>query len=322
MATTSWDATARASEKANEDGSKAGAALLAVVYATGLVTTNVFLYGHGISDFSVLKPRAIFTGAIVLCSLALFAFMPTLIISNVAKNRGVSKAWSPYDFLPLVGKLLTPLVIGVAVCWVIRGMRVDYAVGKYWLSSRDRLFYSFLAALQFYFAATISAVLTVQSVRSYRFAVDKSSFSGMANRWALFTFWGTALLLAVLWYIAVFAGFAYIVIPQQFGGGRPESFRLKIKQDSVPDVKGLGIKFLKGTNITEPLDVIHESDDFISVVIAYPFGAQGGEFEASIPTTLRLEKNLVEASIVDYFDLGAALTGSDSSGVPIPPQEH
>ena len=55
---------------------------VALVYGTGLAMNNVFLDRVGIHDFSLIKPKAIFTGAIVLGSIALISAGPLFVIAR------------------------------------------------------------------------------------------------------------------------------------------------------------------------------------------------------------------------------------------------
>jgi len=290
------------SESNGGGASKAIVVFLGLCYAVGLLTFNLFLHSHGITDFTLVRPRAILTGAIVIGSLSLIAFGPITGIAKIAEapSRKLHRVFG------LITKLVLPLLALVPLCWRIEHHNV------YSWEAIDRLRPErvLFAAAQFYLASCASAVLAVQVVRIYPFVVGHGTFVRMANAWGKLIIYSTALVVAVAWYINTFAGFVYMDIPRQFGGGEPDNLRFEIRQEFVPDVKAIGVPFVPSTNITFPLTVIHETDDSFFFVLNYHYherNPQGMIIQPLGKTTATLGKKAIESSMVEKWGLVEAV---------------
>ena len=68
-----------------------------VCYALGLLTTNLYLTRFGLTDFSVLRPKSVFTGAWVLAVL-LIGSSPVFVAQHKSRNKShensVRHAWA------------------------------------------------------------------------------------------------------------------------------------------------------------------------------------------------------------------------------------
>jgi hypothetical protein len=291
-----------------EESPKAATLLLAVVYGAGLLTTNAFLRQHGISDFSLLKPKSLFTGALVVGSLCLIAYWPVLVLASLIEQGIVPRrTWRAR--LASAVKVLGPWLVLVAVCWGSAGDRFS-SLNNNWFTSGKDLGGILAAATFLYVEACGTAILAIQCGRFYRLATDKLSFVGMSQSWGKFLVFATALVIAFSFYVESFATTLYVVIPQQLGGGHPERLKFSVKSASVAEWKQLGIEFVPGTDITEGLDVIHESDSAFSVLIGYQFNQKkikdGTETE-SAETTVTLGKTTINGFAVDFEGLDNAL---------------
>jgi len=71
-------ATADSSGATVEQTTKSVGYVFGICYVIGLLVVNLYLQQFGISDFSVLRPKAVFTGAWVLFLIALLG-LPTVI---------------------------------------------------------------------------------------------------------------------------------------------------------------------------------------------------------------------------------------------------
>ena len=74
-------------EENEEEESGPLALWIALVYGTGLAINNVFLSQFGIYDFSLVKPKALFSGAVVLGSIALISAGPLFVIARFIDQR-------------------------------------------------------------------------------------------------------------------------------------------------------------------------------------------------------------------------------------------
>jgi hypothetical protein len=97
--------TERNTVKKREAEGEAGAfgLIFAVVYGTGLCTSNVFLTQYGIRDFSLVKPKAFFVGAIVLGTIALISSGPMALIARYMMAAPAAKVPRPIKTLRRLG---------------------------------------------------------------------------------------------------------------------------------------------------------------------------------------------------------------------------
>jgi hypothetical protein len=299
------------SEKPREDSEVGSLGFaLALVYGTGLFTTNVFLSRLGLADFSLIKPRAIFTGAIVLGTLALIASWPShLLASMLDRNHPPQRPLTKWFLATSAAKLILPVVVVTWMCWLagkessISRMLLD--------TSRDKPPTEFLKScklgVELYLLSLVTYALAVQSIHSFKTVKVVNSFLGIASRLAKLTFLLAGALIALGWYISVFAETLYPVVPHAIGGGSPEVVSFIVQNDSVADLKELGIAFIDDkTPLTKPLMVVYESDDFIGVVVRTEEDSvveeRGGteRFHRSIEfnKTLKLDRRTVKGSVV------------------------
>jgi hypothetical protein len=149
--------------------------------------------------------------------------------------------------------------------------------------------------------------LAVQSIRSFKTAKVVNSFPGIASRLAKLTFLLAGALIALSCYISVFAETLYPVVPHAIGGGSPEVVSFIVQNDSVADLKRLGIAFIDDkTPLTKPLMVVYESDDFIGVVVRTEEhsvveergGAERFDRFTEFDKTLKLDRRTVKGFVV------------------------
>ncbi len=91
---------------------------VAVMYAAGLFATNAFLRQHEISDFSLLRPKALFTGALVVGSLGIIAFVPLHVVADLIDRRQNSIAITTRFLGTFAIRLLAPWILLAAVLWI------------------------------------------------------------------------------------------------------------------------------------------------------------------------------------------------------------
>lgn len=285
---------------------------VAVMYAAGLFATNAFLRQHEISDFSLLRPKALFTGALVVGSLGIIAFVPLHVVADLIDRRQNSIAITTRFLGTFAIRLLAPWILLAAVLWISAADDSSPLFDSFFGERRPLLIFLRVAG-ELYVAACTTATLAVASTVFFRRATEKISYVGMSKSWAKFVICAAGSLLGFACYVWVFATSLYPVIPQPLGGGRPEAVRFLIKSDAVPAVRQLGIYFVPGTNITERLPLIYESETTASVEVSYridlPVDKAKGEIARYFnpSTTVSLERSIVSAFIVDFVGLGDVL---------------
>lgn len=100
-------------KEAESEAGKLGL-VFGLIYGTGLATANVFLAQYGTRDFSLLKPKAIFTGAIVLGTIALISAGPMNLISRYIDHPEIRKRWNKHNLGAVALRLLLPFVVLLA----------------------------------------------------------------------------------------------------------------------------------------------------------------------------------------------------------------
>jgi hypothetical protein len=277
---------------------------LALVYGTGLSTTNVFLSSLGLADFSLIKPKAIFTGAIVLGTLALLGIGPTHVLASLLdRNHPPPRPLTRWFFAKSAAKVVLPIVVVTWMCWVAGRPPWTFLNAPWYKPSSPSESWRFAVGL--YLSSVVTYALAIQSVRSFKAVRAANSFPGIATRLAKLTLLLAGALIGLSCYINVFATTLYTVLPQAIGGGSPEMVRFIVQNDSVADLRNLGIAFIDDkTSLTEPLLVVYESDDFIGVVVKTQEQSPAARPGVLVDTTgfvetVRLDKRAVKGAVVN-----------------------
>jgi hypothetical protein len=303
-----------ANQDASEDFPKRIALALGIAYAVGLITTNVFLYGYGISDFSLVRPKALFTGTAVIGSLTLISFWPTRMAARIIES-GPSRNLKSVTIA--VAKSLVSWILLVPVCWKVLALGNKFQLAPIFEPWGVRQYTQPISiATQLFVAACTVSILAIQVVRIYGVAASSQTFASIARDWAKLAIFSAMLVGAFAWYVAVFSKYIYVAIPNQFGGGRPDEIRLVIKSDAEESVSSLGIRFVGNSRVTEPLTVLHDSSDSISVYVLFLANQKTMPgslitFEP-IPTAITVDKKAIDASIVDFPGLEDAIEHPES----------
>jgi hypothetical protein len=195
---------------------KVGALSIACAYAVGILTTNIYLFGIGVSDFSLFKPKAIFTGAIVLGTLALIAFAPMQVIGALVDKekpafKGLAKPMRNRKLYVFAVKLLAPLLLTVVACATIPHVKIQdklilseklfifkftqHTTGRNVEASSPLVALSY--GLQLYIAALFCGALGIEAIRRFIRAKVKNSFPGMSEAWPKFVMLAAGSLLSI-----------------------------------------------------------------------------------------------------------------------------
>jgi hypothetical protein len=285
-------------------------AALAAVYGSGLVTINIFLGHLGLADFSLVKPKAIFTGTIVLASLATLAAGPIHVVAQLRDDENpLQRPFTRRFMATSAGEILVPMIVIFAICWLV-ARHPEHSLGGLleasdWVSVPSHpIISSFSIAVGFFLSACAVAVLAVESVRLFKSLKEATSFPEISTRLAKLIFLSAGCLLSLSLYMDLFAGSLYIFVPQVFGGGSPEEKSLLIQHDSLPDLRKIGFKFVDDQSaITEPVSILYESDDSLGVIVRKrvinqnPGPGITSDFVDSL-TVVRLDRKMVQAVII------------------------
>jgi hypothetical protein len=82
---------------------------------------------------------------------------------------------------------------------------------------------------------------------------------------------------AIVWFTALYSQEVYPELPDQFGGGHPKQVRLLFSKDGAVGAQQIGVPLQPGSNLSRPLKLILDGDDFYTVVLPNRQTAQIGK---------------------------------------------
>lgn len=271
----------RGKKEKREEESGPLALWIALVYGTGLAMNNMFLSQFGINDFSLVKPKAVFSGAIVLGSIALISAGPLFVIArhidrnpmrqHFFRNLRKLRAWlpayrgetvGPRTYASAIARLVLPFVFLIVV-QLLDIERMEIHNGSHLKLIPTYLHPAFVwQTLEMYITSCCVATFSIQCVRRFRKMKGVVSFAGIANRFAILFLYLTATLLSLGAYMILFDDTFYPSIPSIFGGPSFQFAQFEMSKDAVEHLQNLGIQFSQThPTLTEDLEIVHESDD-------------------------------------------------------------
>lgn len=259
---------------------KIGAVSAALAYAMGMLTINTYLHKLGIADFSLARPKLILTGVLVFFSFSLLALLPVFVAWRLAGGQPGRTHSRKILFLLLVPLLALfgaslylcfgTIGLGQITVWGIWELINQITVWLGWNLERQRNFFtevlaSLVVTAEVYFPICVAAGSAFVAVWLLR--RQNTQDNSWLNPERLYLFLSIALaVISALGYMIVFSLTFYAAIPQAFGGGKPYFQSFVIAEDGRCQLQQLGIPFLDGQpNVTEPLPVLHESDNTVAV---------------------------------------------------------
>jgi hypothetical protein len=225
--------------KVLETGGKALAVAVGFLYVSGLLMVNLYLLQFGASDFSILRTRYVLSGFIV--------FVTFLVLSASGLYSGYSDA-TGHEIIT-VRSLLTGLPIyaygALQVFFPLPGSTEHHG---WWATYSPTLIKPFPIVL-------LSAAISM-SIIYWRKKPQSER--------RLMPLFGIGGLILVAYTAAIpFAAYGvYPRIPAQFGGGRSFRARLALAKDSKTQLISLGLNASPDSELSFPVDVIHEGEDF------------------------------------------------------------
>jgi hypothetical protein len=240
---------------------KIGAALAGLLYATGLLTVNAYLYQLGISEFDLLKAKYIYTGALVLSPIVFCTLAPFFAVhmyrserakksdpspkSRISKflnpNPGPAGAWQQAVVWPTI-----PYVVFLGVAVAMDDMRAEYL----W------------KVLIFYIASLMTGIMAYGTfaLLTERNPIKRDPSKPPPSR--IIAFGGVLFFVGYFaWYLNLFTKNVYPRIPEQFGGGRPRLVQLLVKKEMLEEAKQLGFPASKDRSLSEPVWLLFEDKD-------------------------------------------------------------
>jgi hypothetical protein len=241
-----------------------------------------------VSDFSVLRPKSIYTGALVVICLILAYSVPTLAVSTSRRldrmlraiATEVQRLTGTKRTRSLARSILSHTLSYSSVLIVPMLLFLLFRMGAS-LESQSRLALIAIGVsavglaagfvIRFAWSKVNEAISSAKSIRTSLEGDEFASipiFGTLRSMYSYRTIYGysvATLALIVLYvlalYMALFMIFAYPRIPSQFGGGRPEEVQLIIEGDKTASIKQLGIPIPVGSTITEPVQLLYQGSE-------------------------------------------------------------
>jgi hypothetical protein len=234
---------------------------------------NGYLLGLGVSDFSLVRARFIYTGGLEILTLAFGYCLPIVTYRKVQHlYRTIPppfRSWRLHLFGPVL--IACSIVIPVSFMTLAFGLGADSLKGS-------EIFYGFCIVS----AGLIAGILaTIQLNRigetRHRQAFERNTAMALAI---------VALCAIGILYAGVFMYLAYPRIPGQIGGGRPQDTRLLLTKEALDGAKELGLPIAGTSRLTDQVKLMYEGSD--SYVIRLNNGS-----------IAQLKRNLVAGSLAE-----------------------
>jgi hypothetical protein len=230
-------------------------ALAILLYIIGLLTVNTYLFSLGVSEFSLLRARFIYTGALttvfgVFC-FGFPIFFLCLIFSEFPK-RGEARG---------LGRLL----------WFLGKVTINLTAALVSMAVPGFLFFLFLKVtgaqnfasgiFNFYFVI-FTLGLMIYLIVTFLRMIEKPS------DWLLLSGVGGIALGLFFWYLVLFTNHVYPAIPEQYGGGKPAVVRFLFATESIKGLRQLGIPIAEKSELSPPMRMVFDGTNFCVVPLS------------------------------------------------------
>jgi hypothetical protein len=248
-------------EKANlnlESVAKLAGASILALYVLGLLAINGYLFSIGSTDFSLVRPRFVYTGALIVTFALVYILIPVY-FALYGRTHSILAA----VFLGLFG--CTGAVI------ILTGVLVftnSSATGD-----------AIKTILNLYIVIILCGILPGIMILVYMNIKDDWTPLKISRLAAV----ATVAIAAIITYSLAFMLWVFPKLPDQFGGGRPTRVQLLIKKDEVDGVRSLGLLFedmsqssIAPSNkrstitgaVTTPVDLMYEGSEAYVIRLA------------------------------------------------------
>jgi hypothetical protein len=305
------------------------------LYILGLLSVNGYLLGLGVSDFSLIRVRFIYTGALIVILTAISALIPLSVAASIPKmmrrsrtvrlrsgsqHRNVTSTvlrWMFYIAGLISGLILVPLLLG---------MIFSYLEGRKETSNWGPPVDIYPSGALGIFAPLL-VICLLGSLETFRDIYRKDIYKTRLSSWTPLeyaayasAFGGIFVLMAGGLYISFFMTAIYPKVPVQFGGGQPTEVRVLVNHDAVDGAKSMGIPFPATGDVSYPVQLTYEGSDLYVVEVEGGILQLRKEMVSGVvlqPPSIQepLDYLFPEVRILFKHD---AVTGAKSLGVPFP----
>jgi hypothetical protein len=249
------------------------AGLAIALYILGLLSVNGYLLGLGVSDFSLVRARFIYTGSLEILTLAFGYFLP---IVTYKKVRHLYRTIPP-SLRSWRLHLFGPVFIACSIVIPVLFISLALSVGTDSLKGSE-VFYGFCIVNAGLITGIFAAIqLNRIGETRHRQAFERNTAMALAI---------VSLCAIGVLYAWVFMYLAYPRIPVQFGGGRPQDTRLLLTEEALDGAKELGLPIAGTSRLTDQVKLMYEGSD--SYVIRLDNGS-----------IVQLKRNLIAGSLAE-----------------------
>lgn len=249
------------------------AAITAVFYVCGFMTTNAYLYRLGVADFSLLRTRFILTGVLALTPLlqgVLWGIFAAVDVEVFTQGRRLTRR----GYLFVLADFLFLFVVYFALF-------AFAADNEYVTAARQAALLSvlcivtvllLLGGLVYYRASEhrpISKVLyrgqpMTDPPIARRFGVQDTIVESVAV--------AVTVVILLLIYLTIFGDRFYAYFPEQMGGGRPRTAQMVIAASAIPAAQQLGFAVGDDDTVSEPVELLWVGEENYVVRLPPPNG--------------------------------------------------
>ena len=252
------------------------------LYVLGLLAVNGYLLALGVSDFTLVRARFIYTGAFIASFWAASIIIPAAIFLLLRRRwPGLNRAtdhrrvflYLALAALSLPGFLLTAAIFALLLDFIAPVSSVVATFG-----------YAFVQLL-IAFALGSCSIWVLNSLR--KIAKTGTTWTApLVDKIAALALLGFLLIIALALSVLLFMRNIYPLVPTQFGGGRPSMVQFLFNHDAVAGVKALGIPFTSAGDVSAPVELAYEGNQ------SYVVRLSGGAI-------VQLDKEMTNALIIN-----------------------
>jgi hypothetical protein len=246
-----------------EDVTKAGATLTVSLYVIGLLLINGYLFQLGVTDFSLIRVRFIYTGALFV-AFVLLTSLPTFVLLQVVGGELVRRA---PERIEREAPAMMLLALRVSLMMLITPAFFSWALIST-SESASPLREVVLAVVISIAGVALGFILYMAwgglFLRMLPAMISERTSNGGPSdplkEGRALLFYGQVLvsLFWLLMFSTLFMGLIYPLIPDQFGGGEPKPVQLLIDNEAIAGVKDLGLNLRTKEGLSEPINLLYE----------------------------------------------------------------
>lgn len=249
-----------------DKASKFVAATIGIVYIFGIIGLNYYLWSFGVSEFSLLKTRFLFSGTLLI--------LPILITFASIQIASYQLEF-PYSTAIKVANFCFWMVLPI-IFVIVLGLGNDQLGILERACNGVTLWFVSILVGTFGFGVLASSMLNLP--------IPKTSIPASIARLLWTVVYGIAFCLTFAWYLSKFSSEIYPFVPQQFGGAQPVEISFLLGKDAIDLTQSIGLQTEPGKKLTVKVSLLFELSD------SYLIKIQNGQI-------IELDKDIVKGVV-------------------------